>query len=296
MSKITYDVSDVDSGSDFDTPIAKGLYTCVVEEIEETVAKSSGDPMLKVTYKILNGEFKNRQLWDYIVLTDAQEWKLSQFVAALGLKAKGTLDTNKAEGTKVQVRTKLEGTEDSEYGIQARVKVVLAMPEEADEEEDEDEDDVTEVEPEEVDSDEEEDDSDEDDDDEDDEDDDEDDEDEDEDEDEEDEDEDEELTLADLKGYDRAQLKAVIKENELGIRVSKKMTEDDIIDKIAEAFEWDAEDDEEDDEEEGGYDDMSLADLKATLKERGLKTTGKKAALISRLEEDDSSDSDDDPF
>jgi hypothetical protein len=42
-----------------------------------------------------------------------------------------------------------------------------------------------------------------------------------------------------------------------------------------------------DEEEVEAYEEWSLADLKAELKERDLKATGSKAALIARLEEDD---------
>lgn len=52
----------------------------------------------------------------------------------------------------------------------------------------------------------------------------------------------------------------------------------------------------EDDEAMGEYDDMSLADLKAELTERGLSTKGKKPVLIARLMEDDEeSDEEEEP-
>jgi hypothetical protein len=43
----------------------------------------------------------------------------------------------------------------------------------------------------------------------------------------------------------------------------------------------------DDEEEEGEYDDLSSDELRTELKERGLRHTGTKAALIARLEEDD---------
>lgn len=96
----------------------------------------------------------------------------------------------------------------------------------------------------------------------------------------------------DLSELDRVALKKLIKDNELEVRVLKSMSDDDIRQAIAEALGGDEEpeDEEEEDESEdesNGYDEMSIQDLKNTLKERGLTTTGKKSALVARLSEDD---------
>ena len=68
-------------GSTFD-PIPEGLYQAVVDKTELTVTKDSGNPMIKATLKITDGEFKNRLVWDNFVLIDNSFWKLKGFFAA----------------------------------------------------------------------------------------------------------------------------------------------------------------------------------------------------------------------
>jgi hypothetical protein len=126
--------------------------------------------------------------------------------------------------------------------------------------------------------------------------------DEDEDEDEDDEeDEDARNGLADLS---RAELKKLIKDEDLEIKVLKSMSDDDLREAIEEARPEDEDLDEEDDEEEedddeeedeeeeeaaeeDNYDDMSLKALRQELSDRELETKGKKSVLIARLRTDD---------
>ena len=56
------------------------------------------------------------------------------------------------------------------------------------------------------------------------------------------------------------------------------------------------EDDDEEVEEVEDYNDLSVDELRAELRERGLKATGKKSLLVKRLEKDDEEDEDGEPF
>lgn len=286
MAKVKYDVSDVEPGQDFDTPVPRGTYKCKIVDVTEGTSSNNND-MLTVEYEIVSGEHKGRHLWDYIVLTKEAAWKMRNFVDALGKQAKGTLDTNAVIGEVVLIKVKHEPDNreeaknpDGTAPIRARVGSVLALPDEEDEEEEEDEDEIEDdIEEEEEDDDEE---------------------------DEDDEDEDEEdLTYEDLEEMDLDELKELIEEEELDIRVTKRSKAETILPKVAEALglepEEDEEDeDEEDDEEEADYSEMSIADLTAALKERGLNTKTKlkgerkKNLYIKRLEKDDADGSD--PF
>lgn len=98
----------------------------------------------------------------------------------------------------------------------------------------------------------------------------------------------------DLEDLDRAELKALIKEQELDIRVLKSMSDDDLRAKISEALGEEPEEAEEEAEEETeegeDYSSWSIPDLKKELESRGLKTTGPKPQLVKRLEESDEAD------
>lgn len=288
MAKIKYDVTDVDDQGGFE-PAPVGMYGAKIAEVEVGKSKA-GQPMLTVVLELTkDGKGKKLKksygrIWHRVPLDDANSgwtWRLLELVKALGLKKKGSLDPDKLVGQEVQV--KLRSGKDLDDNYRPEVGRVLSTDEpEDDEPEDDDEPDE--------DEDEDEDEDDDDDDDEDEEDDDEE-EDEDEDEDEE-EDEDEDEDYSDLT---RNQL---IKEaRSRGIKVTKKMDEDDIIAALKEddgEDEDEEEEEEEDEEEEQDYSDWSKADLTAELKERGLKQTGTKDAMVKRLEKDD--ESEDEPF
>lgn len=113
---------------------------------------------------------------------------------------------------------------------------------------------------------------------------------------------DEEEELEDLLGeLELSQLKPLAKE--VGLRIKKSSTEESLIEELLEADEdevfeaydslfGDDEEDEEDDEDEDDeidYSEMSLAELRAECKDRGIKYPkgAKSKELISLLEEDD---------
>lgn len=49
--------------------LPKGTYNAVVEEFEFTTSQSSGSPMIKCVYSIIDGEYADRKIFDYYVLT-----------------------------------------------------------------------------------------------------------------------------------------------------------------------------------------------------------------------------------
>jgi hypothetical protein len=101
--------------------------------------------------------------------------------------------------------------------------------------------------------------------------------------------------IADL---DLDDLKEINDDFDLGVRITKKSKLETVLPKIAEALEIEEpeEEPEDDDEEEEDYSEWEPADLKAELKERGLKATGPKKTLIKRLEADDEEEDDGEPF
>jgi hypothetical protein len=313
MTRLKFDVAGVDPGGDFAVP-KPGAYACKVDVIEPKES-AAGNEMLEVQYVITeDGEFEGSRLWDYIVLTENQRWKYRRFLEAIGAvtdkKESGEIDIDKVLGKRVLVKVTNEDSE--EWGKRARVGSVskLGKAGDVEDEGDEDEGDEDELTYDEVmgmsktelkeliDENEldvrvtkatkvanlrpkvaealelEE---------------------EPEDEEEPEEDE-EELTAEDVQGYNKTELKEVIEENDLGIRVTaktklpvlrKKVVAKLIEEEMIEDPDAEEEGEEDEVEEVEDYGELSVSDLRAEAKERGLETKGTKSALVKRLEKDD---------
>lgn len=302
MPKITFDVSGSDpkkATQDLEPP-KPGVYVAKVDEInpgyskdEDTGKPDKTRPRLEVIYRINKGKYKGAPLWDYLSFSEASQWKLDQFLQAVGIatekKRKGSFDTAKQVGKLVKVRVQGQGSGED---YRARVRGVFKYDPDAEDDEDtEDEDEVDEdIEDEEEDEEtetEDEDDTEEDDGD-------------DEDEDDED-DEEEDALIAVGRTADSGKKGAKAAEKQLRASAKDAGLDPDNYDtweELAEALvaggdSEDEEDEDEAEEEDDGYEEMDLKSLKAELKSRKLKTTGDKDALVARLRKNDSEE---DPF
>lgn len=87
-------------------PLPEGIYSTVVEKIEITPAKTSGNPMWKVTLKVTDEEFAGRKLFTNLVLAENCLWKLKEFLAAIGVDADDAVDgdTEDLIGAECQVK------------------------------------------------------------------------------------------------------------------------------------------------------------------------------------------------
>jgi hypothetical protein len=101
---LKYDVSGVDpEGVVFEAP-TPGVYRARTEQLE-IVPTRNGDDMLKVRFKLTkgnsDGKFKGAVVFENIVIGEASEWKLDQFLQAVGLtdgkRRKGVLDTDQPQ-------------------------------------------------------------------------------------------------------------------------------------------------------------------------------------------------------
>jgi hypothetical protein len=100
VAVIKYDNSNVEP-SQFKQP-TPGLYTCRIEEINHRTEDGKND--LEVVLVVDGGEFDKAMLWTYIGLGEAAGWKMLEFTDALGLPAKGSLDTKKIINKKIKVK------------------------------------------------------------------------------------------------------------------------------------------------------------------------------------------------
>lgn len=307
MARVKYDVRGVEGSRSL---LPAGVYNAKVAQADVTKPEGK-DERIEVVLEVVGDKtHKGAKLYEYINLeSESARWKLREFLEATqvvgnGKKEAGTLDTSKIVGTVIGVKTFVRPADDARgFDEQARVRrmfVADGVTADADAE-DLDDDNEDEGEYEDMDlaalkaelkerglstkgkkpaliSRLEEDDE--------------------EDEDDEDEGDDEttgEYEWDDIAELDKAELRSLIAEEELDIKVKKSTDVDELRTQVAEALEIEApEEEDEDEDEEDDYDEWSPDDLKEELEQRSLSTKGSKKLLVSRLRKDDSEE--DKPF
>lgn len=121
MAKITYDVTDVEVGEGGNQP-KPGVYDATIAQVTHRTEKRDGSPAndLEIAYDLGEGY---AWVYSYVGLEDSSAWRLRELTDALGLKAKGALDTEKIKGKKVRVKINPD-TYNDEY--RARIGRVMA--------------------------------------------------------------------------------------------------------------------------------------------------------------------------
>lgn len=90
------DTPDPKDDGDFDL-LPSGKYHCEIVGMEMTETKGGenpGTPMVKVECMILTGKYKNRRVWDNLVLSQKSLWKTKALLMALGLTKEEIEDDN----------------------------------------------------------------------------------------------------------------------------------------------------------------------------------------------------------
>jgi hypothetical protein len=114
-----FNLKDV-KGQSFD-PIPEGRYTVVVDKAEITTTKESGNPMIKATLKIVEGDFKNRLAWDNFVLTEKSLWKLKTFLEAADSKLSESGDATEQDIANAMVGAKVSVYLENRVGPEGQV-------------------------------------------------------------------------------------------------------------------------------------------------------------------------------
>ena len=129
MAVVKYDVSNVESGGGGEQP-QPGLYAGKIASITPRTEKANGDPVRDLEVVIDIGE-EYARLWTYVKTPDdanyseaAHGWKLRELTDALKLQPKGSMDTAKQVGKKVNVKVVADTNLEGEY--RGRVKNVFA--------------------------------------------------------------------------------------------------------------------------------------------------------------------------
>ena len=71
-------------------------YEAKIIECEYTPSKSSGKPMLKITWEVVDGEFQGRKLFDNVLIETT--WKVKQYAEAAGIPSGAELQTEDFKG------------------------------------------------------------------------------------------------------------------------------------------------------------------------------------------------------
>jgi hypothetical protein len=101
---IDYDVSDVEEGGGGGSEEPKpSVYPARIVSVTQRDTKSNGDPANDLQVILdLGGDY--RWLYSYIGLGEASDWKLAEFVRAVGLKDKGKINPDKLKDVMVRVK------------------------------------------------------------------------------------------------------------------------------------------------------------------------------------------------
>lgn len=232
---VVVDFSQMEQSEGGGKRYAKGDYVGVITKAVRDVSSQQGSPCIKITLKIKGGKYDGKTVVERLWLSPKALPRLAEMLEILGVKV-----GKKEVGIplkKLKGKTIGFSLEDEEYEgkIRSRVSWDFLDPDdvvEGDDDDDDDDEDDDDLDPD-LDDD-------------------------DEDEDEDDEDEDEDEDEEDLEEMDRSELKAYIKENDLDVKVTKKMS-DAKIRKLIEAAE--DEDDDDDDDEDDDLESLDLDEL-----------------------------------
>lgn len=105
-------------------PLEEGVYHLQIAKVEET-SSSTGNPMLKVEYNVLEVE-GNRKLWDNYVLIDKCLWKVKELFDALGIDTSELVEMDVTELVGLEVQAKVI-QETYNGDIMNRIKKVMPV-------------------------------------------------------------------------------------------------------------------------------------------------------------------------
>ena len=70
------------SNGDF---VPEGTYHVVVDDVDQTKSKTSGNEMVVVRYRVVGGEHDSKIIRENFVLVESMLWKIAEFLQAVGI-------------------------------------------------------------------------------------------------------------------------------------------------------------------------------------------------------------------
>lgn len=140
MKGLMTGMNEVSDKPSFDL-LPEGQYIVEVDAVEDGASKS-GDPMMKVKLKVVQGEFKNRFIWDYIIISGNPEskgwnirWRAKMFLKAIGEPHHGDSfewDSDRWPYRKCAVEVTHDTQKEGKYAGQKQARVKSYLPIDAD--------------------------------------------------------------------------------------------------------------------------------------------------------------------
>lgn len=119
--EFSFDFTDYTDGYAVDN----GDYDAKVIDMVQGTSKSSGNPMITVTYALVEGKYAGKEFKDFMVMTPAALFKVAAFCKAIGKPIEGKVSLKKDEclNKRVVLRLKQE-----EYNGTTNSKIDKVLP------------------------------------------------------------------------------------------------------------------------------------------------------------------------
>lgn len=119
------DFSTIDEATDF-KPLPEGRYLCVLDNIDETTTKESGADLWKLRFRVIDGEFTGRTIFDNMVFSEKALKRVKLMCSRLGLDVSKEMDLvpSMIKGKNVFITVEIGEYEDPQTGKKKPKNVV----------------------------------------------------------------------------------------------------------------------------------------------------------------------------
>jgi hypothetical protein len=118
---LDYNLEDVSSSIE---PVPAQTYVCRIDKAELTES-STKKPMLKFEWKIIDGEYAGRTLFDNVVTSVS--WKVKQYAELAGIESGKKLNTEDFVGIEAVLTISVKQREDDPEKQSNRIEKIEAM-------------------------------------------------------------------------------------------------------------------------------------------------------------------------
>lgn len=130
MAYMHFDSSQIAPQDDI-TPIPAGTYNAVIEDSEVTPTKAGTGQVLRLTWRVLDGPYINRKVWDRINVQNQNPTaeQIGQRALSSICHATGVLqfqDTSQLHGIPVQIKVSIRKDQTGQYSDSNEVKAYAA--------------------------------------------------------------------------------------------------------------------------------------------------------------------------